>query len=47
MAYHQPGRYNVVWNSRTASGQQVAAGLYIYRLQVGQRVESGKMTLSK
>lgn len=33
--HHQPRRYNVVWNSRTASGQQVAAGLYIYRLQVG------------
>jgi flagellar hook assembly protein FlgD len=44
---HQPGRYSVVWDGRDAAGQEVASGVYLYRLEVGGRgiVETKRMLL--
>ena len=32
-----PGTHQVVWDGRGERGQQVASGIYFYRLQVGDR----------
>ncbi len=39
------GQYEIVWDGRNASGEAVASGIYIYRLQVGNKVKVKKMTL--
>ncbi|MFZ0390267.1 MAG: T9SS type A sorting domain-containing protein [Calditrichia bacterium] len=39
------GSYRVVWNGRDSDGQQVASGVYIYRIQAGSFVQSRKMLL--
>lgn len=41
------GRYDVQWNALDDNGQMVSSGLYIYRLQTSDRIQSGKMTLLK
>ena len=43
--FKQPGHYNLQWDSRTASGQLVAAGVYFCRLQAGTYTNSIKMVL--
>ena len=44
---HQPGRYSVVWDGQDGSGQAVASGVYLYRLEVKRRgvVETRRMAL--
>jgi flagellar hook assembly protein FlgD len=42
-----PGSYKVEWDARDASGQDVAPGMYLYRLEVGNQVAVGKMLLAK
>jgi WD40 repeat protein len=44
---HQPGRYSVVWDGRDQDGQEVASGIYLYRLEVMDRgvVETRRMLL--
>lgn len=42
-----PGFYSVTWNGRDGFGQVVPAGVYIYRLQSGQFVDTKKMVLVK
>lgn len=39
------GEYRVNWDSRDKHGQAVSSGVYIYRLQCGSSVVSGKMLL--
>ncbi len=39
------GRYEVQWNSTTASGQQVSSGVYIYRITTGSFSDTRKMIL--
>ena len=39
--------YSVIWNGLDNSGQQVSAGLYIYRLESGAMSTSNKMILLK
>jgi flagellar hook assembly protein FlgD len=41
------GNYKTSWNGKIASGDIAAAGLYFYRLQVGDQVLTKKMTLVK
>lgn len=43
----EPGRYSVEWDGRDGSGQLVANGLYLYRLQAGDRVAVQKMLFAK
>jgi len=46
-AERSAGRYEVEWDGRDARGHPVATGLYLYRLQVGNEVETKKMLLLK
>ena len=39
------GRYTAEWDARDASGQGVAAGVYVYRLTAGGGVATRRMTL--
>jgi ligand-binding sensor domain-containing protein len=42
----QPAGVNsVVWDGRDQSGKVVSSGIYIYRLQAGESIQSRKMTL--
>ncbi|UCE24430.1 MAG: M28 family peptidase, partial [Candidatus Zixiibacteriota bacterium] len=41
------GTHRVGWNSTDDNGSQVASGIYLYRLQTGERVLSKKMLLLK
>lgn len=41
--YQTTGFQKAVWNGTNANGQPVAAGQYLYRLQVGEAVFNGKM----
>jgi len=43
----EPGRYEVEWNGRDGNGQQVASGLYLYRLQAGDQIAVQKMLFAK
>jgi hypothetical protein len=40
-----PAEYEVIWNGRNEGDQEVASGLYFYRLQVSDYVETKKMVL--
>ncbi|MFH1843221.1 MAG: FlgD immunoglobulin-like domain containing protein, partial [bacterium] len=41
------GRHSVTWQSRDEAGNQMAAGVYIYRLRLGREVLTRKMVLVK
>jgi photosystem II stability/assembly factor-like uncharacterized protein len=41
----EPGRYNVSWDGRTASGRRLAAGAYMYLIDVGDSQEMKQMVL--
>ncbi len=43
----QPGFHHVKWDGRDVSGQRVASGVYIYRLDAGERVMTRKLLLTK
>lgn len=45
--YLQAGWYEIVWDGRNSSGHRVASGIYLYRLQAGDFVETKKMILMK
>ncbi|NUM79905.1 T9SS type A sorting domain-containing protein, partial [bacterium] len=45
--FHHGGSYTVQWNGLNDAGQQVASGVYFYRLQAGQVVKTNKMLLLK
>ncbi|MBN2226389.1 MAG: M6 family metalloprotease domain-containing protein [candidate division Zixibacteria bacterium] len=42
-----PGNYSVVWDGSDDNGGQTASGIYFYRLQRGNNVESKKMIFLK
>ncbi|MFQ5637013.1 MAG: FlgD immunoglobulin-like domain containing protein [bacterium] len=42
---HRSGDYFVTWNGIDERGNMVASGLYFYRLQAGQFVQTRKMLL--
>ena len=42
-----PARHEVVWDGIDAAGQQVASGVYFYRLRAGDIVETKQMALIK
>ena len=41
------GRHSAVWNGVSASGVRVGAGVYLYRMVTGNKVETRKMVLLK
>jgi len=41
------GYYNVVWDTRNDNGQQVSAGVYLYRITAGNYINTKKMILMK
>jgi len=41
------GRYSVNWDGGDASGRMSAAGVYLYRLEVGEYTGTKRMTLIK
>jgi hypothetical protein len=41
------GRYTIVWNGRNDEGNQVSSGVYFYRLQAADFVETKKLMLLK
>jgi hypothetical protein len=41
------GRYQVEWNGRDEAGQAVSTGIYFYRLQAGDYIQTKKMVLLK
>ena len=43
----QPGYHRAVWAGDDASGRQVGSGIYFYRVQVGEAMRVGRMTLVK
>lgn len=42
-----PGQHQVLWDGRDATGAKVGSGIYIYRLQTPNAVQSRRMTLLK
>ncbi|MBI5266697.1 MAG: T9SS type A sorting domain-containing protein [candidate division Zixibacteria bacterium] len=42
-----PGDHSIVWDGRDRTGTSVAGGVYLYRLQAGERFETKKMVLVK
>ncbi|MCG3155935.1 MAG: hypothetical protein DKINENOH_02543 [bacterium] len=40
-----PGRYEVIWDGRDAHNNELASGMYVYRLEAGDRVIVKRMTL--
>ena len=45
--YQSAGTYVVTWNGKNNSGSQVSSGIYMYRIQAGNFIETRKMTLLK
>lgn len=43
----EAGVHTAVWDGRDAAGRTMAAGVYLYRLEVGQQVVVRKMTFAK
>ena len=41
------GMYTTQWNGRDNAGAQVASGIYIYRMQAGDFVQSRKLMLMR
>ncbi|MCI0531255.1 MAG: T9SS type A sorting domain-containing protein [candidate division Zixibacteria bacterium] len=42
-----PGIYQIVWDGQNQNGDAVGSGVYFYRLQSGDQIQSRKMTLLK
>ena len=43
--FRAAGRYNVSWDGRDQAGKTLASGLYLYRLEIGNQVETRKLLL--
>jgi hypothetical protein len=43
----EPGTYEVIWDGRDENGNQVASGVYFYRLDAGDFTQTKKMVLMK
>lgn len=43
--FQEPGDYQLTWNGKDNLGQQVSSGVYLYRFQIGNKIEIRKMTV--
>jgi flagellar hook assembly protein FlgD len=43
----EAGYHNIQWDGTTDSGDKIASGIYIYRIQAGNFVQTKKMLLIK
>jgi hypothetical protein len=43
----EPGRHEVIWDGRDATGERVSSGVYLVKLTDGQRSVTGKVVLLK
>jgi flagellar hook assembly protein FlgD len=41
------GRHTVTWDGRNESGRNAPAGVYLYRFEAGESVQTQRMTLVK
>jgi hypothetical protein len=41
------GNYVVKWEGKNQNNKNVASGVYIYNIKVGEKIKSGKMNLLK
>ena len=41
------GNHSLIWNGKDANGQDVASGVYLYRLSDGSHSQSRKMLMMK
>jgi len=41
------GSYTVTWDGTSSSGQSASTGVYLYRFEAGDHVETKKMSLLK
>jgi hypothetical protein len=41
----KPGNYEVIWDGREENGNEVASGVYLYRLEAGEFTQTQKMVL--
>jgi len=41
------GSFTISWDGKDASGKPVSTGVYLYRFQAGEHVETKKMLLLK
>jgi hypothetical protein len=46
-AVEQPGTHSINWNGKDGLGNDVSAGIYLYRIRAGGFVETRKMILLK
>ena len=44
-ALRQPGRHAVAWDGTNGAGNEVASGMYYYRLDAGELSQTRSMTL--
>ena len=45
--HRDAGSYDVIWDGRDDAGRMSSAGVYLYRLEVGDFIETRRMTLIK
>lgn len=43
----EAGTYEVIWDGKDEKGNEVASGVYLYRLQAGDFSQTKKMVLIK
>ncbi|MCX6828212.1 MAG: T9SS type A sorting domain-containing protein [candidate division Zixibacteria bacterium] len=46
-AHKSSGNYRITWDGKDSSGRSVSSGIYFYRFQAGDYVETKKMVLMK
>ena len=43
--FRERGVYSVAWDARSDDGHELASGVYLYRMQVGERLETRKLVM--